>query len=518
MFFKKFFIKKVRSHKKLWFNYTEKKRKGAQLYVAARLIDEINVYIDIERELRSKPDKLAETLQAHYWSKEFRLWLLEQNVFALVKDANSQAEIALILEKNVPVEDTVAALQKVTPSKETAEKFFTSVSNDSAARICKVMMEAYKVFFFSKASFEAWLYPSSDQRYAVVLEVAKKALTCYAYWTKNLIEWAFKENNRVTADFAHRLVLMARTHQIILPTTCLAVIKESYPDTYKLVRNGITEFNEAEKLILQALDMLEFEKLQANSEQKEENDSLIWLTHACNMLKSKQVREKLMQIIPSLDKVNKSLSYQVNKGLSQAVEGENEVITALKYLDKDFQVPMIWRNAAWGACKRCFPFTGWSEEYQKQAIHIMAFNHELSAEQLNRLKNKMREYAVCEMETVAEIDTVLRCSVKDLAKITAEKLPERVEKVFLEVIHGKGRKYNSTAEIDYVAKIGNDYLEKFALSTQNFAVILQFSDAEKRVQDYAQKHNLTQEQYELLLSDKQLNWLAPLVKDKVKKG
>lgn len=524
MFLKKLIQKKIRNSEKAWFRFTKKSNKDAKYYVPTDVGKEIyfyNTYPLTDKE---------EILTSHVWSKAFRMWLIEKEKnFTLVEDVSTSDESnAILMNGECPVDLVIKAIKKVTPSKETAEKFLRS----NSSRVYHVALNGYKAFIYSHAGYEAWLYKANDTKEHVVLEVATRAMNeDQGAWVKSLLDWAFEKQGRVSANMVFYLVNIALKFKMAFPVKGLEILKQDFYLVYSNLRENIFGFSNWEELLGTSLRQLQIgegfkdkdiTKVDVTSESDDpSDDAVIWLAQAFKVIdKSRTTREELMKILSKIKKFNKPMATAISEKIAEVVSGEAEVAEALRYLDVPYHAPIIWHTKKWQMLKEYYPFTGWEEAYKRQAIAYIIDNHELASERLQDLEGKLREYAIEEMETIAEIDVVELGEIEDLVKLVSSKLKrERVELAFLRMLAGglDGKRRTSNSHIyAEIASIGDKYLEKYEVSANGFKVLMNFRVPEKTIRDYVASHGLTREQYELLLGHKWLNRLAPTMRDKIK--
>ena len=507
MFFKKFFQKKVRETKKMWYRFTKKSNKHAADYIPS-LYRQTLLYQFMDKEAKKK-------IIDHVWPEDFRIWLIGQGDYSLVDDACTSREAEVILNSIDDADIVVRVLNRVTPTKEVSENF---LKGNIDARKSKIIREGWKAFVYSHAGYHAWLLPTSDAHNAITLEVINKALAeGQQRWVKTLLEWAFEKKDRINANMAHKLVIIARENKLSLPTTAVDILQKCCPVTYAMMRENILAFEGWGALMITALKSVDIDTLKGKSLKDTSDNACCWLAQAIKGVPTNEtLREQVMKMIPAINKVNSQIANELSEEICKSVKGVVEVDRAMKYLPASWHGPMIWHTNSWELVKSCFPFVGWRDDYKKAAIQTMVSRRELFSWHLSQLDGALRKHAIEELESTALVDIINKGSVADLAKVASKRFThERCEIAFLKMLRtgvGGERRGITSDERLKIRSIGDAYLKNFEVSTNGFKEIMLFNEAEGMVRAYAENHGLTQAQYELLLSHKYLNRLAPLLK------
>ena len=288
--------------------------------------------------------------------------------------------------------------------------------------------------------------------------------------------------------------------------------KKDFLSSYQLIRENIFElswklnafkvgFNETKNCLVKNEKDLRTASIYGSLTQ--EADALAWLSIGCNLISKIGIADIFIDNWQWLeDHLGEKAYDQLCEDLAKKVSEPSQAAYAVKHVGPKWQSDAIdhllsFENAYQTA--QFFPFEGWTEAQQKEAVKLLVRKKEMSYEMLSELSDDLWDFAVDEMEIVSELEALY------------QKNQEAV-KVHL---HPDAEIFLLTSEWD---ELKESYLNAFEISDKAFKTLVDCKDAEvavRLIKNYAEKWGLTPEKYRILMASPRA-YLAPQLKKHVK--
>lgn len=495
----------------------------------------------------------CEDLLKRKWSKELRVWLLEDKNYALIEDCSSQEELAQVLFNPCSTAIRSIAVKRCTPTHDMILRFVNETEKFSEVTDLAASVPAA----FNSLSAEEILGTGSNERRELLMEKLNKYPGYLMERRDLMLTMVNKYPDYVTACLGIILSAPTPTSEDAFDVPLLVGIaiakkldlvpllerlKTKYPATYATVReNAMDMGTNSVSLVLKGFSLTswalpahmgkaypkQIEDLNTVSifgELEECYDAMAWLSICYQMMAKQDICSMILKNWDFIkdcvsDTVYQQLSCKLVESFSNAHQGKQ----VIKLVDEGLKPKAIDRlldvlkDSSGGQLSDLFPFKGWNAKQQEKAIRLMAVGKTLPMDRMNELSQELQKLAIEELEIQSEL-RVIQIGGEDAKKeLVKHKLHSRSEvQLFCHSMYldrDCSKQYIQNYEMDehsfaaMIARVKDDFgnsldvselitlhAKQWGLSTANYRALLQ-SDAYCRFAPLLKEH-LKKEQTE----------------------
>ena len=488
----KLFSKIVRSTDSLWFHFTKKTNKRCKWFIPTDVSKEIGLF---KREIEHSNER-AFILKGHVWSENFRKWMIENKMFELAFDIESDAEMISLFNSEAPRPIMVKVLKEHTPSNKVLDSL--NYTNEYIQKLFCEVPEAFK-----NVSCERII--DINELVEVIIEKAIKEKDTYLMYKylRHIIL-----NKKPYDNLVATLWKFAASHDYKSGINdYIPCLRELFPNSYVWIRENIDNIQNKEIIISKAfepknlpqgIDIKDINDIKTTGRLDSKADALAWLKIAYNYVNKRvEVFDAVFNALGDIKKVNSAIFAQICErmcGYSKANCPE-----FVEKVEPVHKLKVIYRWNTYVFIDKYFPFTDWPENLQKSALRVMAKQNRLDIQKLNQLPADLRKYALEQLEINAQIATVERGTINDVKALCSCKRSDEVEVAIARIAKEDclATNYQDACQLAIIAKT---YLLNFDISPQAFAMYIKVATAEHIREYIRHKKCLTQIEYDILIT------------------
>ena len=460
----------------------------------------------------------SEQLQERVWSLETKACLLARCNWALLPEIRTEKEFISVLQTGDIVK-LIQALRYYTPNKERLEGLICRFGVDTVQ-----IIEAIPSVFDSLAPWEVLgvgeknTYGLDGKRWALAQALAKAKAAWAPKFMRELIKFPpqkLGETGKAMFEAFFKRALEAKEDI----SDMMPYLYVFFPELYVLMRKNIYGYNSVYpyfqvmyKQLRQKLSsgqaVTDMDAICKTFAEKQEDwqEAYIWLTIGCSCCLENGIRSILIDDLPRLKKwLHAALFRQLFASVARYAKNAGEIADLLKIAEEPFKKQLreklVSASFSAGFVRKFFPFDGWEEKTAQKAIAVLVEAGELPTEKMAELPEPLQKFAVEQMETRAQIES-LKANVQGIVGLSCQLYPAAERFLF---------SCNKEAALSYI--------EKYKMADSSFLYILTgcFNSGGEMVFAYAKKWRLSEQQYLAIMQSPYVA-SAPYLKQYVQKA
>ncbi len=504
--FLKFFSKIVRSTDSLWFHFTKKTNKRCKLFIPTDVSKEIELF---KREIEHSNER-AFILKGHVWSENFRKWMIENKMFELAFDIESDAEMVSLFAFKAPRPIMVKVLKEHTPSRKVLDNL--CYTDEYVQQLFCDIPEAFKSVSCEK-----------------IIDIKEHV--------EVLIDWGVKNNEKyLLHGYFNYILSNKKPYDYLLPKMLRVIanhdsyrrgisdwipdLKEYFPTTYRWVRENIDVLRDKERIISKAfepqnlpkgIDIKNIEDINITGDLDVKADALAWLRIAYDYACRNEVFDILLNAFGYIKQVNAGIYSQICEKMCGSTKANDTSFA--EQVEPVYKLRLVYQWHTYSFLEKYFPFLDWPENLQKSAIRIMVKRNMLECKMLGQLSDELKKYALERLEIEAQLATVEKGNLNDVKALCSSKRDSEVEVAVARLTNVGYRDDLNRQEACQAAVVAKNYLLNFDISSQAFMQYIKIT-CDENIREYIEhKKGLTQSEYEVLITSR-FSYLAANAKIK----